>query len=138
MILYKARKIDLLIVTVIHALLLVFLLSQIFMMNIYIYRIGFILVFVFDMIWYLYLLVPKLLFSIRLYDSKIEVLVKNKVILSGRYSSVNLFEKKRIFFSNRGLTYFLRFENGDFNLMFLGPLLLDSFIADFNLYKRSK
>lgn len=138
MVLYKARKIDLFIVTVIHAFLLFFLLSQIFLMEVYIYRIFLILVFVLDMLWYLYLLVPKLLFSVRLYDSKIEILVKNKVILSGSYKSVSLLEKKRLFFSNRGLTYYLRFENGDFNLMFLGPILLDSFVSDFNIFKRGK
>lgn len=138
MVLYKARKIDLFIVTVIHAFLLFFLLSQIFLMEVYIYRIFLILVFVLDMLWYLYLLVPKLLFSVRLYDSKIEILVKNKVILSGSYKSVSLLEKKRLFFSNRGLIYYLRFENGDFNLMFLGPILLDSFVSDFNIFKRGK
>lgn len=133
---YKARVRDIWLVIILHLFLIIFLFYNVlFQKNIF-PKIIFSVLGLIDVVMFLYLLIPKLFFSIQLHDKEIIVCTKQKIILKSSYADVFLIEKKRLFFSHRGLIYFLRFKNGDFNLNFLGPLLIDDFISDFNISKK--
>lgn len=133
---YKARVRDIWLVIILHLFLIVFLFYNVLFQKTVFSRIVFSVFGFVDIIMFLYLLIPKLFFSIQLHDKEIVVLTKQKVLLKSNYGDVSLIEKKRLFFSHRGLIYILRFKNGDFNLSFLGPILIDDFISDFNISKK--
>lgn len=133
---YKARVRDIWLVIILHLLLIMFLFYNALFHKIFLIRIVFGLLGLVDVVMFLYLLIPKLFFKIQLFDREIVVLAKDKMILKSNYADVLLVEKKRLFFSNRGLIYLLRFKNGDFSLNFLGPLLIDDFVSDFNISKQ--